>query len=404
MAGQSILVVDADAAGAEAISAILGPVGYGLTVVTEAATAFSQVVDHQLVILDTVADKTSLELCREIRSTPSMTAVPVLCIAQSDDVDEKIRFLEAGADDVVSKPFDPRELEARVESLLLRFQRSKKLAPAMTVGADSQGPRIVAVFSPKGGVGTTTIAVNIAMAVALREPGRVAIVDMDLQFGQVATHLNIEPRQTLADLVRDEQALVEPELLRTYATAHGKGLLVLASPGLPELAELVTAEHVERLLGTAPGTFDRIIVDAGSTLDERTMNVLEAASTVVIPVLPEIADLRTVHSLVDYLTETGSVPAKTSFVLNQLFARQIIRGRDVEANLGTKVSVELPYDPFLYLKAVNEGVPIVAGAPRSAPAVSLARLADQLFPPAPGAAANHEAPARAGLLGALRRH
>jgi pilus assembly protein CpaE len=402
---QSILLVESDAAGAEALAAILGPVGYELTVVAEAAAAFGQVVDHQLVILDVVGGKSALDLCQEIRSTPSMAAVPVLCITQTDDVEEKIHLLEAGADDVVAKPFDPRELEARVEALLLRFQRSKKLAPITTVGLASDGPRIVAVFSPKGGVGTTTIAVNVAMAAALRAPGRVGILDLDLQFGQAATHLNIQPRQTIADLVRDEQALSEPDLLRTYATAHGEGLQILASPGLPELAESVTPEHVEKILDTAPGTFDQIVVDAGSALDERTMHVLDAATTVIIPVLPEIADLKAVHSLIDYLTEAGSVPAKTSFVLNQLFARQIIKTRDVEANLGSRVSVELPYDPFLYLKAVNEGVPVVLGAPRTAPAQAMSRLADQVFPPAPTAdgSAGPESSSRGGLLGALRR-
>jgi pilus assembly protein CpaE len=402
---QSILLVESDAAGAEALAAILGPVGYELTVVAEAAAAFGQVVDHQLVILDVVGGKSALDLCQEIRSTPSMAAVPVLCITQTDDVEEKIHLLEAGADDVVAKPFDPRELEARVEALLLRFQRSKKLAPITTVGLASDGPRIVAVFSPKGGVGTTTIAVNVAMAAALRAPGRVGILDLDLQFGQAATHLNIQPRQTIADLVRDEQALSEPDLLRTYATAHGEGLQILASPGLPELAESVTPEHVEKILDTAPGTFDQIVVDAGSVLDERTMHVLDAATTVIIPVLPEIADLKAVHSLIDYLTEAGSVPAKTSFVLNQLFARQIIKTRDVEANLGSRVSVELPYDPFLYLKAVNEGVPVVLGAPRTAPAQAMSRLADQVFPPAPTAdgSAGPESSSRGGLLGALRR-
>lgn len=405
MPAQSILLVESDAAGAEALAAILGPVGYELTVVAEAAAAFGQVVDHQLVILDVVGGKSALDLCQEIRSTPSMAAVPVLCITQTDDVEEKIHLLEAGADDVVAKPFDPRELEARVEALLLRFQRSKKLAPITTVGLASDGPRIVAVFSPKGGVGTTTIAVNVAMAAALRAPGRVGILDLDLQFGQAATHLNIQPRQTIADLVRDEQALSEPDLLRTYATAHGEGLQILASPGLPELAESVTPEHVEKILDTAPGTFDQIVVDAGSALDERTMHVLDAATTVIIPVLPEIADLKAVHSLIDYLTEAGSVPAKTSFVLNQLFARQIIKTRDVEANLGSRVSVELPYDPFLYLKAVNEGVPVVLGAPRTAPAQAMSRLADQVFPPAPTAdgSAGPESSSRGGLLGALRR-
>ena len=96
------------------------------------------------------------------------------------------------------------------------------------------------MYSPKGGVGTTTIATNIAVAAAQRRPDRVVLVDLDLQFGGVATHLNLEPKQTLTDVVRDDAALREPELLRTYAMRHDSGLHVLAAPAAPEAAELIT--------------------------------------------------------------------------------------------------------------------------------------------------------------------
>ena len=165
---------------------------------------------------------------------------PILCVASSDDVEERIGFLEAGADDVIARPFDAREVEARVEALLLRFQRSKDLSPIVSTDGItlSRARRIVAVYSPKGGVGTTTIATNIAVVAAQRKSNRVVLVDLDLQFGGVATHLNLDPKQTLADVIRDEAALREPELLRTYAMRHDSGLHVLAAPPTPQAAEL----------------------------------------------------------------------------------------------------------------------------------------------------------------------
>jgi pilus assembly protein CpaE len=378
----TILLLDADTAYAETISSALSSVGYTVTIAADADDAFAKTPDHHLVILDVVTGpRSAADLCREIRNTATMAAIPVLCIGQSDDVEERIRFLEAGADDVIAKPFDPRELEARVEALLLRFQRSKDLAPV--VSADgltlARARRMVACFSPKGGVGTTTIAVNIAVVAAARRPGQVVLIDLDLQFGGVATHLNLTPKSTLADVTREPAALREPELLRSYATHHSSGLHVIAAPGSPELAELVTPNHVEQLLNVALEAYDLVIVDAGSNLDERVMTVFERAETVVLPVYAEIAALKSMHALLDYLNEAGSVSAKSTFVLNNMFARDILKLRDIESALGQRIAADLPYDPFIYLKAINEGVPVVLGAPRTAPAEQLAKLSGDAF-------------------------
>jgi pilus assembly protein CpaE len=379
----TILLLSTDAASAETVSGILTGVGYTVTAVTDPGEAFQKAADHQLVILDVVAgEQSAADVCREIRGTPSMAAIPVLCVAETDEVEERIKFLEAGADDVMARPFDGRELEARVEALLLRFQRSKDLAPVVAGESVMLAPRsrrIVAVFSPKGGVGTTTIATNIAMVQARAKPDRVAIVDLHLQFGQVATHLNLELKQSLAELVRDEAGLREAELLRTYAMRHDSGLHVFAAPPTPELAELVQPRHVEAMLDTIVDSYDAVVVDAGSVLDDRTMAVLDKADAIVLPVHPEIAALKAVHGLLDYLNETGSTAAKMTFVLNLAFAREILRLRDVESALGTKIGAELPYDPFLYLKAVNEGVPVVVGAPRSSAAERLTKLSEAAF-------------------------
>jgi Flp pilus assembly CpaE family ATPase len=137
--------------------------------------------------------------------------------------------------------------------------------------------------------------------------------------------------------------------------------------------------HVERILSTALQAYDLVVVDAGSNLDERVMTVLEAADSVILPVYAEIAALKAMHALMEYLNETGSVGLKSMFVLNNPFAREILKLRDVESALGSKIAFELPYDPFLYLKAVNEGIPIVVGAARSAPAERLTRLTSTAF-------------------------
>ena len=392
MPASSILVIEADPTSDASPALILAAAGYTVTRTGDADEGFGKIADHQLAIIDvglgaprssksSRAPRSGMDICREIRATPAMSAVPILCVAASDEVEERIGFLEAGADDVIARPFDPREVEARVEALLLRFRRSRDLAPV--VSADgltmARARRTVAVYSPKGGVGTTTIATNIAVAAAVRRRDKVVLVDLALQFGGVATHLNLSPKLTIEDVIRDDAALREPELLRTYTTQHASGLHVLAAPATPQAADLVTADHITLILGTLLEAYESVVIDAGSTLDERVMTAFERAETILLPVYPEMSALKAVSSLLDYLNEAGSMGLKSSFVLNNAFAGEILKVRDVEAALGSRISMDLPYDPFVYLKAVNEGVPVVVGAPQSPAAERLTRLSMVAF-------------------------
>jgi pilus assembly protein CpaE len=433
----TIIVLENVATATASLVPQLTSAGYTVTQTTDPDEAFAKIVEHQLAILDVgvaepaakpakggkepkegkdakaakegkedaVPTRTGIDLCREIRATPAMAAVPILCVANTDDVEERIGFLEAGADDVIARPFDAREVEARVEALLLRFQRSKHKAPV--VSSDgltiSQARRVVAVFSPKGGVGTTTIATNIAVAAAQRRPDRVVLVDLDLQFGAVATHLNLAAKQTLTDIVRDEAVLREPELLRTFAMRHDSGLHVIAAPTTPQSSEFITADHVTQLIAALLEGYESVVIDAGSTLDERTLAIFEAAETILLGVYPEIPALKAMHGLLEYLTENGSVGTKATFVLNNMFARDILKPRDIESALGTPVGLDLPYDAFLYLKAVNEGVPIVMGAPRSAAAERLVKLSSTAFGTDGVVVPAQESKKKAGLFGLRRR-
>ena len=380
MPASTILLLDSDADAGEAIAAILAGAGYTVTTTTDPDEAFAKAADQQLVIIDiAVGPRSAVDICREIRATPALSAIPVMCVSATQDVEERIHFLEAGADDVMARPFDAREMEARVEALLLRFQRSKDLpvvsADGLTLG---RARRTVAVYSPKGGVGTTTVATNIAIAAAAHRPDKVVLVDFALQFGGVAVLLNLDPKQTIADVVRDDVAR-DPDLLRTYAMRHDSGLHVLAAPAAPEAADTITPAHVTQILTTLLDSYDLIVIDAGSTLDERVLTIFEKAESVLLPITPEIGALKSMHALLEYMGEAGTIATKSTFVLNTLFAREILKLRDVESFLNAKMSVELPYDPFLYLKAVNEGVPIVTGAPRSIAAERLVKLSSIAF-------------------------
>ena len=141
----------------------------------------------------------------------------------------------------------------------------------------------------------------------------------------------------------------------------------------------MTPDHVAKILKNLLEGYDSVVIDAGAVLDERSMTALEAAEAVMLPVYPEIAALPRGPQPIDYFNDVGSITQKSTFVLNNVFAKDILKPRDVESALGSKVGAELPYDPFLYLKAVNEGIPMVIGAPKSAPADRLNKLSMSAF-------------------------
>ncbi len=368
----------------DAVGAALAGLGHAVTRAPSADTASAAGGDPEVVVIDLGgAPGQTVDACRAIRGVKGLASVPILALSRTDDVEERIELLEVGVDDVIGVPFDPRELDARVEALVLRNHRSRDLssggnrAPMVTF-RDATAQRTIAVYSPKGGVGTTTVAVNVAVALGRRAPDQALIIDLDLQFGQVATHLNIPGRLSIADLVHDEGALRDPGALPTYLERHDSGIAVLAAPPTPDGGGAISEATVRQLIETAGRAFRYVVVDAGSALDARSEAVLQRATDVVIVVTPEFPALKAVHALRELLTASDVQLGETSFIINQIFAREILRLRDIEEALETKIAMTIPYDAFAFLKSVNEGVPVVIGAPRSAAAEQLVRLAARL--------------------------
>jgi pilus assembly protein CpaE len=259
----------------------------------------------------------------------------------------------------------------------------------------------VTVYSPKGGVGTTTVAVNLALAISAHEPERVALVDLTPMGGGVATHLDLRPKLTVAELIRDSQGTISSEVLRsTYLTRHDRGISVLAgSPG-PSTSPLMSGGEAGRILEAVIAAFPTVVVDLGSHLDDRVMAAIDAADDVIIVVTPDFPALKAVHQFFEFLGEAGKASEPT-IVVNETYALQTLTPADIENALGRRVTIRIPYDPLLYLRAVNQGTPVFASAPTSQPARRYDQLAGVLLgedaPPA------GQEPRRRGLAGIFGR-
>ncbi len=352
----------------------LGEAGYATTSVDSAAEVVYALGAHSfdLIVAEGLAVSGAIARIREA----TRNQIPVVIVAPAGDVEARIAFLEAGADDVITAGFSTRELEARVEALLIRTGRSRPAGPT----GDGAG-RIVTFFSPKGGVGTTTLAVNCAVLLAggrdqmQGHGGRVLLIDLDLQFGQVATHLNLSPRYDISDLCRDDQALTDSSLAMTYLTAHSSGVSVLAAPANPEADFRITVDHLEQAIGALKPNFDHILVDCGSRLDPRSLWVLEQADTHIFVIFPEIAALRATTLMLGFLAETATLRAVTHLVVNHIFPKELLKTRDVENLLKAKPAAEIPYTEVDMIRAVNEGVPVVFSRPSSPASQAIQALA-----------------------------
>lgn len=363
----------------EKLESQLTTAGYTTTSVKTPADAVTALRDRSfdLVIAEGLAVSGAMSSLR----TASPVPTPVLIVAPAGDIEARIAFLEAGADDVIGAGFARSELDGRVEALLIRAGRVR---PETSRGGTPSG-EVITFFSPKGGVGTTTLAVNTAMLLAGGVPGsqgpgsRVLLVDLDLQFGQVATHLNLSPHFDLAGLANDEGALGDPEQAAAYLTEHTSGLQVLAAPPNPDADFRVSVEQLERAIEIVRGRFDQVIVDCGSRLDARTLWMLEQADTHVFVIFPEIAALRATSLLLGYLAETATLRARTHFVVNHIFPKELLKTRDVENLLRAKPIAEIPYTEVEMIRAVNEGVPVVSSHAGSPVGLALQKVAQAVI-------------------------
>jgi pilus assembly protein CpaE len=351
-----------------------------LTRTADADEAVTLAASHDVIVLDAVPPpRTVADVCREIRAVPALAELPILAISPGESVEDRIRLLEAGADDVIARPVDERELDARIDALNLRFRRSKELHPSVVMTTTRRGGRrLIAIYSPKGGVGTTTVAVNLALVLAARQPDQVTLLDLAGDIGQAATHLDLQPRMTLSDLARDDHAMGDSGAFTTYLTRHPSSLRILAAP-TSGLAPVLAPESITRLVETALSASPTVVVDAGSRLGDAAEAILGLADDLVVVVTPEFAALKAVRTAFDQIAAMGVTTAEPRIVLNELFAHEMLSPSDIENALGRPVTVRIPHDPMLYQRAVNEGRPILLLAPRSLAAQRFQLLARVLL-------------------------
>jgi len=215
----------------------------------------------------------------------------------------------------------------------------------------------VAVFSPKGGVGRTTIAVNVAVAAASEPGSRVALVDGSFQFGDVGVLLNLNPKnKSIADLIPEVEA-GELDSVDTFVINHSAGIRVLLAPPSPEMAELITPSGVKKVLDALRRSHDLVIVDCTSYFNDTTLAILDAADIVLTMLSLEITSIKNMRLFLEVTEQLGYESSKVRLVLNRADSALGIRVADVEHSIGRKVDDTIVSDGRSVVYALNRGVP-----------------------------------------------
>jgi pilus assembly protein CpaE len=403
-----VLLLSVGGPSAEEIVALLEQSGMTVSIAHDFDAAMHRLSEHELVILDAADEAAVILLCRRINDAAGHRHPPILAIAHEDDVEARVRLLEAGADDVLARPIDDRELEAIVEALLLRTSSpvpsaAPGEAPSATAGAPSGPGRVIAFAAAKGGSGTTTLAVNTALLLADMAHGNVALADLDMLHGQVATHLDIYSRVSTAALAREEFTGLGSEMLHESGKRHSTGLTVFGGPYRPDEAADISGEQLGRLVDALRNAYGTVIIDAGSTFDIRALTVLGRADAVCFVLTPDIPSLRLLKAALEMLTDSGAAAERTVYVVNDIYPKPMIGPVQIEEHLGLKVGHQVPYDGESFVKAINEGRPYVLMSRRSPGAVAIRSLAESLSDGSPSSVEPVEPQRRKGLRGFLNR-
>jgi pilus assembly protein CpaE len=302
------------------------------------------------------------------RMSSEVPDAAVVMMSVQGEADYLRRSMLAGAREFLVKPFSSDELTASIRQVYAReLEKANRRAAAPVMapggpagaaggGGDRDG-QIVAFFSPKGGVGRTTIAVNMAIAAATELGQTVVLVDASFQFGDVGVLLNLNPKnKSIADLVPELEA-GEPESLDTFVINHSAGVRVLLAPPSPEMAELITPTVVKRVLEALRREHDLVIVDCTSWFNETTLAILDVADTVLTVLSLEITSIKNMRLFLEVAEQLGYEQNKVKLVLNRADSSLGIKVTDVENSIGRKVDHTIVSDGRSVVYALNRGVP-----------------------------------------------
>lgn len=350
------------------------------------------------------------EIVASLRSSQSGPRSVIVLIGESDPA-SRVRGLRSGADDYMTKPVHPAELVARTRRLMARFApRGVAAVPVPTREFTSRAPaatrpvrgEIHAYYGAKGGVGTTTMAINAAIALHRVMHRKVVLVDANLQFGDHRVFLDLGPESaSIVDAVT--APAIDAELLRNIVVKHASGVDLLLAPPTPEQAELVSNDRhdMARIVETLRTLYDYVVVDLDKRLDDHSLDVIGAADRLFVVMTADLSCLKNVRLVLETMAQIGTPADKVELLLNRSNAFTGINVKSIEGVLKRTVEFQIVNDYRAAISALNSGDPFMVHRSDTPIGRSMLEFVRHIDMAEPVRAPVRHAQSRAQLLAAL---
>jgi pilus assembly protein CpaE len=356
-----------------------------IEVVATAASGAEAIVQAAKILPDVILMDINMPDMDGIAATERLSSqVPssaVVMMSVQGEADYLRRSMLAGAREFLVKPFSSDELTASIRQVYAREREKVSravLAPANRTQDPTEEGQVVAIFSPKGGVGRTTIAVNLAVAASSELGKKVTLVDGSFQFGDVAVLLNLNPKdKSMAELVPELEQGSDPDSVDAFTLTHSSGIHVLLAPPSPEMAELITPAGVKHVIEILRQHSELVVIDCAAWFNDTLLGILDQADVVLTVLTLEITSIKNTRLFLEVAEQLG-YSHKIRLVLNRADTTLGIRVADVEHSIGRKVDHTIVSDGRAVVYALNRGVPFVLSNRESQVSQDVLRLATSI--------------------------
>lgn len=301
-----------------------------------------------IVIID-ISKKTELALDIINKISTNHKTCKIVITSSDYSTDLIIKAMRAGAREFLPKPVIKEDF---VNSL------NKLKEQISGFHSENKKCRVITTFSNKGGIGKTAIATNLALELANMTKEKVALIDLNLQLGDITTFLDINPSFDISYVIQNLSRIDETFLLSTMEKYKETSLYVLADPPYLEQAEDITAEQISTLFEVLKQTFSYIVVDTGTAFDGKTITALDNSDLILLITIVNLPAIRNCQRCLDLFERLGYEKEKTKIVLNRYMENDEIKVEDVEDVLGQKVYWKVPNNYFTIMSSINKGIPV----------------------------------------------